>query len=57
MARWIAENRIVNPDDLRAFDVDGYRFDAAVSGEDQWIFSRPQPPPVKPARARARAKA
>jgi cytoplasmic iron level regulating protein YaaA (DUF328/UPF0246 family) len=40
MARWLVEHRISDPDDLRAFDTDGYRFDAAASTPDRWLFVR-----------------
>lgn len=45
MARWIIENRIDDPAQLNAFDVDGYRFDPAASNEGKLEFSRPQPAP------------
>jgi cytoplasmic iron level regulating protein YaaA (DUF328/UPF0246 family) len=44
MARFCIENRIDDPEAIKAFDVDGYRFDAANSKTDTWVFSRPQPP-------------
>lgn len=42
MARYAIDNRITNPKGLKAFDVDGYAFDAATSTADKWIFSRQQ---------------
>ncbi|MFN7497408.1 MAG: peroxide stress protein YaaA [Hyphomonadaceae bacterium] len=44
MARFCIENRIPDPEGIKAFDLDGYRFDAASSKPDTWVFSRPQPP-------------
>lgn len=44
MARWIVENRITEPEDLKTFDVDGYTFQPGASEGDQWTFARPQPP-------------
>ena len=44
MARFSIENRITDPEGIKAFDVDGYRFDTASSKADTWVFSRPQPP-------------
>ncbi len=44
MARWIMENRVDRPDGLKDFNVDGYRFDAKASTEDDLVFSRKQPP-------------
>ena len=43
MTDFILSNRIENPEDIKAFDADGYRFSARESGESQWVFSRPQP--------------
>ena len=40
MARYAIENRVEDPQDLKAFDRDGYRFDAAASTEGDWIFTR-----------------
>ena len=40
MARWLAEHRVAAVDDMKAFDRDGYRFDAAASGADRWRFVR-----------------
>lgn len=43
MARWIIENRITDPDRLKDFDVEGYRYDAEGSSPDKLLFTRPQP--------------
>ena len=40
MSRYILLNRIKDPEDIKAFDVDGYRFNDALSGGDQWVFTR-----------------
>lgn len=40
MARFIIENRITNPSDLEAFDIDGYRFDVHSSSENSKTFIR-----------------
>jgi cytoplasmic iron level regulating protein YaaA (DUF328/UPF0246 family) len=40
MVRWIIENRIDAVDDVKAFDVNGYRFDEALSNEDSLLFVR-----------------
>jgi uncharacterized protein len=42
MTRFIVENRITNPDDLKAFDTDGYHFNNELSKEDQFVFTRIQ---------------
>ena len=57
MARFAIDNRIDKPEDLKAFDLDGYRFVPSLSGEDEFTFARPQPPPVAQTRARAKAQA
>ncbi len=46
MAAWAIQNRITSADELRNFDVDGYRFDAALSTDSNWVFTRKQPPPA-----------
>jgi cytoplasmic iron level regulating protein YaaA (DUF328/UPF0246 family) len=57
MARFAIDNRIDKPEDLKAFDVDGYRFVAALSSDEEFTFARPQPPPVAQVRAAAKAAA
>ena len=44
MARWIMQNRIDTAQDLKAFNLDGYSFDADLSSETELVFTRPQPP-------------
>jgi cytoplasmic iron level regulating protein YaaA (DUF328/UPF0246 family) len=51
MARFAVDNRIERTNDLRAFDVAGYRFAADLSKDGEWAFSRPQPAPASAARA------
>ena len=46
LARYAIDNRIERADDLKAFDRDGYRFQAGQSSADLWVFSRPQPAPA-----------
>ena len=43
MARYVVENRIEDPADLRGFDLGGYAWDAAASTEDAPVFKRPYP--------------
>lgn len=38
MVRWLAENRITNPDDLKAFDRLGYAYSAEQSERDRLVF-------------------
>jgi len=40
MVRWIIENRIDAVEDVKGFDVNGYRFDEALSTEDSLLFVR-----------------
>jgi cytoplasmic iron level regulating protein YaaA (DUF328/UPF0246 family) len=40
MARWAIEHRVKMPQRLRAFDADGYAFDAAASAPDRLVFRR-----------------
>lgn len=44
MARWIMDNRITAPEDLKAFDIEGYAFQPDASAGDEWTFARVQPP-------------
>jgi cytoplasmic iron level regulating protein YaaA (DUF328/UPF0246 family) len=50
MARYAIDHRIDKAADLKAFDVAGYRFDAARSSAEQFTFARPQPDPPAAAR-------
>jgi cytoplasmic iron level regulating protein YaaA (DUF328/UPF0246 family) len=50
MARFAIDNRIRKAADLKAFEADGYRFQPHLSSDDEWTFSRPQPPPAAPSR-------
>ena len=40
MARFAIDERIDDPESLKAFDRDGYRFDKAASTDTDWIFTR-----------------
>lgn len=40
MVRYMAENNITNVEDIKQFNVDGYRFDDALSTENKWVFTR-----------------
>jgi cytoplasmic iron level regulating protein YaaA (DUF328/UPF0246 family) len=51
MARFAIDNRIERAADLRAFDIEGYRFQPSLSTDDEFTFARPQPPPVAQTRA------
>lgn len=40
MTRFAIENRISNPEDLKAFDVEGYAFAEELSEPNRWVFVR-----------------
>lgn len=40
MARYIVDNTISDPEELKKFDVDNYVFDANLSNDDNWVFTR-----------------
>ena len=40
MSRYVLENKIKNPNDLRAFDSDGYVFNKGFSTEKSLVFTR-----------------
>ena len=40
MARYIVKNNISNPEDLKAFDTDGYCYDENLSSENDWVYTR-----------------
>lgn len=40
MARWVVRYRLLDPEDLKAYDVDGYRFQVEGSTEREWLFVR-----------------
>ncbi len=42
MARYMVQNRIDTPEGLKDFDVDGYKFQPKLSGENDWVFTRKQ---------------
>ena len=40
MASFIVQNRISKPEDLKDFDMDGYKFNSDLTINNQWIFTR-----------------
>lgn len=40
MTRYIIERRIVDPEEMKLFNAEGYSFNAPLSGDDEWIFTR-----------------
>ncbi len=57
MVRFAAENGITNPEGLRDFSLEGYRFDPEMSEGDRWVFTRPDSRAKAPVRARASRRA
>ncbi len=47
MARYLVEHRITEPESVKGFDTQGYRFREEMSEGDTWAFERPQPPPPR----------
>ena len=40
MARYIVDNNISDPEQIKLFDTDGYSFNVNMSAEDDWVFTR-----------------
>jgi cytoplasmic iron level regulating protein YaaA (DUF328/UPF0246 family) len=40
MTSYIIQNQLEDVEDLKAFDLEGYRFNMALSEEDDWVFTR-----------------
>lgn len=40
MCRFIIQNKITDPEELKAFDLDGYYFNNELSNTDNWVFTR-----------------
>jgi cytoplasmic iron level regulating protein YaaA (DUF328/UPF0246 family) len=40
MVRFIAQHNITNPEELKAFDSDGYYFNNNLSNDKKWVFTR-----------------
>jgi cytoplasmic iron level regulating protein YaaA (DUF328/UPF0246 family) len=43
MADYIIRHRIEKPEDLKKFNLGGYKFNKVLSDDKQWTFERPQP--------------
>ncbi len=42
MARYIIDNEIDDAEGIKAFDIDGYRFNSKLSKNNNWVFTRKQ---------------
>ncbi len=40
MASYIIHNQLTDVEDVKSFDAEGYRFDAGLSSDDDWVFTR-----------------
>jgi cytoplasmic iron level regulating protein YaaA (DUF328/UPF0246 family) len=40
MSRFIIQNQITDPEEMKAFDLDGYYYNNQISKGDQWVFTR-----------------
>ncbi len=43
LSRYIIQNQLSNIEDIKAFDVDGYKFNEKVSSGNNWVFTRKIP--------------
>ncbi len=42
LSRFVIQNQLTDPDQIKAFDVDGYRFNEALTSGNKWVFTRRQ---------------
>ncbi len=42
LSRYIIDNRITNPEDMKSFAVDGYKFNSKLTDGNTWTFTRKQ---------------
>lgn len=40
MSRYVITNKLNEPEDLKAFDYEGYQYSAEMSKDDEWVFTR-----------------
>ena len=40
LSRFIIQNQLTDPEDIKAFDVDGYKYNKTLSKNNTWVFSR-----------------
>ena len=46
MARWIIDNKVEKIDDLKEFNIEGYKISKKLTDGHKFVFTRKQPPPV-----------
>lgn len=44
MGRYIISNRLTDPEDLKGFNLEGYRYNKGLSSTDTWVFTRDRKP-------------
>lgn len=42
LSRFVIQNQLTDPEQIKAFDVDGYRFNEEMSAANKWVFTRRQ---------------
>lgn len=42
LSRYIIQNQLINPEDIKAFNEDGYKFNKSLSKGNRWVFTRKQ---------------
>lgn len=40
MSRYIIKNRLTDPEDIKRFNMEGYRYNKGLSSQDKWVFTR-----------------
>ena len=40
MSRYIIKNRLTDPQDIKGFNLEGYRYNKGLSSADSWVFTR-----------------
>ncbi|VAW56816.1 UPF0246 protein YaaA, partial [hydrothermal vent metagenome] len=43
LSRYIIQNQLSDIEDIKSFNVDGYKFNSKVSEGNSWAFTRKQP--------------
>jgi cytoplasmic iron level regulating protein YaaA (DUF328/UPF0246 family) len=42
LSRYVIQNKLTDPEEMKAFDVDGYGFNEEMSSGNKWVFTRKQ---------------
>ena len=42
LSRFVIQNQLTEPEQMKAFDVDGYRFNEELTAGNKWVFTRKQ---------------